>query len=89
MTKSEKRVKPDNKGRITLGAWAEGVSSFIITKDKKNRIILEPYAEVPAHELWVYEHKESLGKIKRGLQDAAHGNLSTLGDFTQFVNDES
>lgn len=84
-----KRVKPDSKGRITLGKWVEGVSSFAIKKGRNNCIILEPYAEIPASEKWVYENRETLGKLKRGIQDAAEGRVSSLGDFTQYVEDDT
>ena len=65
-----KKLKPDNKGRVTLGPLAEGVSSFLVTKDKHNRIILEPYVEVPAKEKWLFENKIALNKVKKGLDDA-------------------
>lgn len=41
-------IRPDAKGRITLGRLARGVSSFRATTDAMGRIILEPYTEIPA-----------------------------------------
>ena len=52
-------VRPDAKGRITLGQLAVGVSSFAIHIDKHHRIILEPFAEIPAKEKWLYQNKEA------------------------------
>ena len=88
MSALPKKVKPDSKGRITLGHWADGVSSFAISKDKSNRIILEPYTEIPAREKWVYENKEVYEKLKRGIKDAAEGRLTSLCDFTKYVEDD-
>ena len=51
------RVKPDSKGRITLGKLAQGVSSFAVRVDDEGRVLLEPYAEVPARERWLFENK--------------------------------
>ena len=39
-TTAQKFVRPDNKGRITLGRLAEGVSRFFIVEDKKNHRII-------------------------------------------------
>ncbi len=65
-----KRVRPDSKGRILLGALAKGVSSYTVTKDN-GRIILEPNVEIPAKEKWLWENKTALQKVKKGLQDSA------------------
>jgi hypothetical protein len=43
-------VRPDAKGRIALGALAKGVSSFRVHQEN-GRLILEPYVEIPIHEL--------------------------------------
>lgn len=88
MSAVPKRLKPDNKGRISLGKLAEGVSSFSVTRDSENRIILEPFTEIPAREKWVFTNKKTLGKLKRGIEDAAHKKTSSLGDFTQYIDDD-
>ena len=88
MSALPKKVKPDSKGRITLGRWASGVSSFAISRDKDNRIILEPYAEIPAREMWVYENKDVHEKLKRGIKDAAKSRTSSLGDFSKYAKDD-
>ncbi|MEK7661086.1 MAG: hypothetical protein AAB680_03490 [Pseudomonadota bacterium] len=40
-------LRPDAKGRITLGKLAEGVSSFRATIGENGTIVLEPFAEIP------------------------------------------
>lgn len=89
MTAQPKKVKPDSKGRITLGKWAEGVSSFAISVDKHNRIILEPYTEIPAREMWVYKNKNVHNKLKRGIKDAAEGKTSSRGSFAKYTEDDA
>jgi hypothetical protein len=32
-----------------------------------DRIILEPMVEIPAREVWLYENKAALEKVKKGL----------------------
>jgi hypothetical protein len=83
-----KMVRPDIKGRITLGNLAKGVSSFSITIDKKNRIILQPYAEIPAEEKWLFENKLALAKITQGLKDAKEGHVVEKSGFAKYIKDK-
>lgn len=82
-----KRVRPDAKGRIVLGALANGVSSYTVTHDH-GRIILEPNVEIPAKERWLWENAAAFQQVTNGLQDSAAGRVTSLGDFTQFINGE-
>jgi len=81
-------IRPDAKGRITLGKLARGVSSFHATTDKRGRIILEPYAEIPASEKWLFDNKPALASVKEGLSQAAQGRVKPRGNFAKFANDE-
>lgn len=66
----KKMVRPDSKGRITLGRLAQGVSGFSVIKDENNRLILEPYAEIPAREKWLFDNNKSdLEKVKEDAKD--------------------
>lgn len=87
-TKESKIVRPDAKGRITLGSLAQGISSYIVTKDKYNRIILEPRVEIPANEKWLFSNKTALSKVKKGLEDSAAGRTRSRGSFAKFVDDK-
>ena len=88
MSALPKKVKPDSKGRISLGTLTKGVSSFSVTCDSANRIILEPYTEIPAREKWAFDNSEVLIKLKRGLDDATKNKTTSLGDFTQYIEDD-
>ncbi len=79
-------VRPDSKGRITLGDFAKGVSSFRVHQEKDGRLILEPFREIPALEAWLYENPVALAKVRKGLKDAAEGKLSRRGDFSKFAD---
>jgi len=81
-------IRPDAKGRITLGVLARGVSSFHATVDSKGRIILEPFAEIPAREKWLFENKDALNAVREGLTQAAEGRTTSRGSFARFANDE-
>lgn len=86
-TITEKNLRPDAKGRIALGELAKGVSSFHVSVDKKQRIILEPYTEIPAREAWLFNNKEALSSVLRGIEQAGKGQVKSLGSFAKFAED--
>ena len=81
MTEPHKTLRPDNKGRITLGSLAAGASSFKAYTDPKGRIILEPQVEVPAAEAWLWQNPVAMKSVRQGLKDAAEGKLVDRGSF--------
>ncbi len=87
MASALKKVRPDAKGRIFLGALAKGVSSYTIIKDQ-GRIILEPNIEIPAKEKWLWENKTALRQVTKGLKDSAASRVKSRGSFAKFVDDE-
>lgn len=85
MGRDIQQVRPDSKGRIALGKLAQGVSSFRVQRKDDGRIILEPYAEIPAREKWLFENEAALKSLKTGLVQAAKGKTRTLGSFAQYA----
>lgn len=83
------RVRPDAKGRITLGKVAGSVSSYRVGVDAEGRVLLEPYVEIPAREQWLYENAEAYGTVRTGLEQSAKGETSSLGSFRKFTGRES
>lgn len=84
---ARKTVRPDSKGRITLGKLASGVSSFKAYKDKKGRIILEPQVEVPAAEAWLWKNPAAMKAVQQGLKDSAEGKVVERGSFAQYADE--
>lgn len=80
--KFAKVLRPDRKGRVALGALAHGVSSFHVVVEG-DRIILEPYAEIPAREKWLFENEKALASVRRGLADAKAGKTKRRGSFAK------
>jgi hypothetical protein len=72
------RVRPDSKGRITLGKLAEGVSSYRVKRQKDGKIILEPFMEIPENERWLWDNKEALESVMKGIEDARAGRLTKM-----------
>ena len=79
------RLRPDSKGRITLGKLADGVSSYRACKQADGKIILEPFVEIPAEERWLWKNKEALKSVMKGIEDAKKGRLVSLGSFKKYL----
>jgi len=79
------RVKPDSKGRITLGRLAREVSSYVVRVDSDGRVLLEPYAEatIRARERWLFESKTARNRVLRGLANDTSGRVRSLGHFSR------
>lgn len=81
-------LRPDAKGRITLGKLAEGVSSFRATIGENGTIVLEPFAEIPTRELWLYKNPKALAMVEEGLRQSARGETVYRGSFAKYANDD-
>lgn len=60
----------------------------MITKDKDDRLILEPFTEIPAREKWLFSKKIALGKITQGIKDAAFKRVSSKGSFAKYIDED-
>ena len=83
-----KTLRPDSKGRISLGNLSEDVSGFKVTIDKQQRIILEPLVEIPACEKWLFNNPTALRQVQKGIEDAAHGHV-VKKDFSKYFHDDT
>lgn len=83
----DRKLVPDAKGRVTLGKLAEGVSSYRAHREEDGRIVLEPMAEVPFAEAWLFANPEASASVKRGLKEAAAGAVRKARSFRRHVKD--
>jgi len=56
-------LRPDSKGRVSLGNIANNVSSYRVSVENNGRVVLEPYTEIPLSEKWIFEDKVLLEKV--------------------------
>ena len=68
----------DDRTRITLGDLVKGYKRVKLYKNDRGEVLLQPIAEIPASELWLFQNKEALESVKNGLKDAAEGKISKL-----------
>jgi len=80
-----KKVRPDSKGRITLGKRASEFSGYLMKERTDGSILLEPLMEVSAKEAWLYQNKEALASVRRGLKQASQGKTKSLGSFSKYI----
>lgn len=85
---TEFTVRPDAKGRVTLGKLAKGVSSYRLHQESDGRLVLEPYVEIPERERWLYKNPAALAAVEAGLRDVAAGRIVSLGSFAQYAHDD-
>jgi hypothetical protein len=84
-----KILRPDAKGRICLGALAEGVSGYeAIMDDETHEIILKPYTEIPFKEQWLFKNTKALNSVKKGLGESSKHEIEYKGSFSEFIEDE-
>jgi len=81
-------VRPDSKGRITLGAKTRGVSSYAVSESADGTITLEPLVEIPAREAWLFKNEAALESVKRGSKQAAEGKVRSCGSFAKHADDD-
>ena len=84
----EVTLRPDAKGRITLGKMSDGISSFHAKQNMDGSIVLKPYVEIALEDSWLARNPEALRAVLQGLQDLKEGRVHDLGDFTQFIEDD-
>jgi len=88
MAIKEKFLKPDSKGRITIGNAAKNISRYKALFNENGSIILEPQVEIPACESWLYQNSEVLKKVRKGLKDSANNKTRERGSFSQYADEE-
>jgi hypothetical protein len=68
----------DERNRLTLGELFKGYKRIRLFKNDRGEVLLQPIVEIPASELWLYQNKEALHSVQRGLRDAAEGKITKL-----------
>jgi hypothetical protein len=68
----------DDRNRLTLGELLKGSKRVRLYKNNRGEVLVQPVVEIPASELWLFQDKEALENVKKGLKDAAEGRISKL-----------
>lgn len=86
---NEFRLTLDARKRVSLAKLLPDyeVCSFKAFTEG-DKIILEPMAEIPAHELWLYKNPKALKDIQEGLQQSKEGKVRKRGSFAKYAQDD-
>lgn len=85
----EKILRPDGKGRVCLGALAQGISGYRVHVDEITKEIhLTPYMEIPLIEHWLLSNPTALESINRGMKHSAEKKVRSLGSFANSEEDK-
>ena len=78
------KLTVDSRKRISLTKLLPvgKISSVKAYKDD-DRIILEPIVEIPAREVWLFENKHALEKVKRGLLQKGTIKRGSFAKYTK------
>jgi hypothetical protein len=68
----------DDRNRLTLGEIFKGYKRIRLYKNERGEVLLQPVVEVPASELWLFQNKEALESVQRGLKEASGGKITKL-----------
>jgi hypothetical protein len=84
----EFRLFLDARKRINLTKLLPSmdVSSFKAYADN-GKIILEPMAEIPAHELWLHQNPKTLSKVKKSLKKKGKHYLGSFAKYAEESDD--
>lgn len=85
-----KGVTPDSRKRVILPGTVvqEGVTYFVY-HNHTGQIILDPQVSIPASELWLFENKDALTSVDRGILESLSGKAIKRGSFAKYVKDAS
>ncbi len=89
-TRVAEGVKPDTKKRVVLpkALVKEGITYHVYT-NSEGQIILDPQVTIPASELWLFENKDALASVDRGMAESMNGQAIKRGSFAKYVKDAS
>jgi len=68
----------DSRNRLTIGELAQGFNRVKLYKNDMGDILLKPVIEISASDLWLFNNKEALGDVQKGLRDLSERKIEKL-----------
>lgn len=86
LTRIAENVRPDPKRRVLLpkALIKEGITYHIYV-NSFDQVILDPQVTISASELWVFENKDILASLDKGMTESANGQVMKRGSFAKYV----
>ena len=70
--------KVDDRKRLTIGAALGDLNMVRILKNSRGEILLQPLADIPASEVWLYTNREASEAVQKGIKEAGKGKVSRM-----------
>ena len=86
MTMIAESVKPDAKKRVVLPIAPAGVT-YQVFQNSIGQIILDPQVTIPDSEAWLFQDKDALAAVDRGMAESQNGRLIDRGSFAKHAKD--
>ena len=80
----------DKKRRLAMGRLLKNkkVSSFEVYETEEG-YLLKPKVSIPAREAWLFQNKQALTSVLKGLEQAKQGKVTrSKEDFSKYIEDE-
>jgi len=68
----------DERNRLTVGEILKGYKRIRLYRNERGEVLLQPVAEIPASELWLFNNPEAIKDVREGLRDASQGSVFRL-----------
>ena len=81
-------VKPDTKKRIVLpSVLVREDMIYHMYYNSAGQILLDPQVTIPASELWLFENRDALNSVDRGMLESLSGKTIKRGSFAKYTKD--
>ena len=70
--------KVDERKRLTIGAALGDLNRVRILKNSRGEILLQPLADIPASDVWLYTNREASELVQKGIKEAGEGKVSRM-----------
>ncbi len=88
LTRVPGSVKPDTKKRIVLpNVLVQEDMIYHMYYNSAGQILLDPQVTIPASELWLFENRDALNSVDRGMLESLSGKAIKRGSFAKYVKD--
>jgi len=69
----------DQKGRLTLGQHYAG--KLVDVEESDDGVVVRPQKAIPEREAWLWENDAAIAKVRKGLDQARRGQVSSGPDL--------
>ncbi|MEG4964766.1 MULTISPECIES: hypothetical protein [unclassified Microcoleus] len=78
-------ISTDPQGHLSLNLEPKS-TEYRVLVNEAGQILLDPIANIPDREQWLWQNPQVLAAVKCGLAQAAKGEVHDLGDFSEYAD---